>query len=206
MAGNALCSTPTHATVSFGSFQVRTLPPREDLLYLCVHGALDGWLFLKSLVDVAAQLRPMSAPDLDSLADLARTYGVLPELSAAVILVRRYLAPELDTRGAQLLPASDTTVAHILRYAALGLERGDYLADRDAIPSAATIAFDFGLRRDLPYRRELLLRILFRARMWETLPLPDALFPLYPLLSPLEWLLFRLHRRTTPSADALPPT
>jgi hypothetical protein len=201
MSGNALCATPAHATVSFGSFQVRTLPPSEDLLYLCVHGAFDGWLFLKSLVDVAALLRPMPASDLATLADLSATYGVLPELSAAVILVRRYLAPEIDTRGARLLPASDPTVAHILRYAALGLERGDFLAGRDAIPIASTMAFEAGLRRDLPYRRELLLRILFRARMWETLPLPDLLFPLYPLLSPIEWLLFRLRRPTPPDNE-----
>ncbi len=41
---------------------------------------------------------------------------------------------------------------------------------------------------------ELLLRVLFRARMWKTMPLPDFLFGLYPLLSPLEWVVFRLRR------------
>jgi hypothetical protein len=198
MGGNALCAATGDATVTFGSFQVRTLPPRENLLYLCVHGTLDGWLFLKSLVDVAALLRPMPSTDLAALASLAATYGVLPELSAAVILVRRYIAPEIDTRGAQLLSTSDPTVAHILRYAALGLERGNFLAGRNAISIASTLAFEFGLRNGLRYRRELLLRILFRARMWETIPLPDALFPLYPLLSPIEWLLFRLRRQAPP--------
>jgi hypothetical protein len=37
--------------------------------------------------------------------------------------------------------------------------------------------------------------------MWETIPLPDPLFILYPLLSPFEWLAFRLRQRL-----AKPPT
>jgi hypothetical protein len=68
------------------------------------------------------------------------------------------------------------------------LVQGGFLADRDAIPIAATMAFELGLRRNFRYRWELLLRVLFRARMWETIPLPDFLFGIYPLLSPFEWL------------------
>lgn len=192
MPGTALCATVAHDTVSFGSFQVDTLPSKEGRLYLCVHGTLDGWLYLKSLVDVAAQVRAMSEAELDGLAALAAGYGVLPELSATLILVRRYL--EMDHWSGQLLPESDATVAHILRYVERGLEGGNFLADRDAIPIAATIAFEIGLRRSLRYRRELLVRVLFRARMWEAIPLPDFLFGLYPLLSPFEWLLFRVRQ------------
>jgi hypothetical protein len=35
-----------------------------------VHGTLDGWLYLKSLVDVAAQVRTMTEAELDALATL----------------------------------------------------------------------------------------------------------------------------------------
>ncbi len=56
------------------------------------------------------------------------------------------------------------------------------------------MAFELRLRRTFRYRRELLLRVLFRARMWETIPLPDSLFGIYPLLSPFEWVLFRLRQ------------
>jgi putative nucleotidyltransferase-like protein len=200
MPGTALCETTAHDTVSFGNFQAKTLPSMEGLLYLCVHGTLDGWLYLKSLVDVAAQVRAMSEAELDGLAALATSYGVLPELSGALILVRRYL--EMDHWSGQLLPESDTTVAHILRYAERGLEGGSFLADRDAIPIPATIAFEVGLRRSLRYRLELLVRVLFRARMWETIPLPDFLFGLYPLLSPFEWLLFRVRQGPVRPAEA----
>jgi hypothetical protein len=200
MPGSSLCATASSDYVSFGDLRVATLPRMESLLYLCVHGALDGWLYLKSLVDVGAQVRAMSDAELDALATLAAGYGILPELTAALILVRRYL--DMDRWSAGLLPESDRTVSHILRYADRNLSEGRFLADRDAIPIARTIAFEFGLRRSFRYRFELLLRLLFRARMWQTIPLPDLLFYFYPLLSPLEWVVFRLRRhRPKPAPD-----
>jgi hypothetical protein len=67
------------------------------------------------------------------------------------------------------------------------------------------MAFELGLRRNFRYRFELLLRVLFRARMWETIPLPDFLFGIYPLLSPFEWAIFRLRQwlAKPPSAATL---
>jgi hypothetical protein len=192
MPGTTLCATTEHETVCFGSFQVETLPRMESLVYLCVHGTLDGWLYLKSLVDVAAQVREMADVELDSLASVAASHGVLPELSAALILVQRYLT--MDHWSARLLPENDPTVAHILRYADQVLVKGGFLAERDSIPIATTMAFELGLRRNFRYRFELLLRVLFRARMWETIPLPDFLFGIYPLLSPFEWAIYRLRQ------------
>ena len=197
MPGAGLCDTPAGQSISFADFRVETLLPPENLLYLCVHGAFDGWLFLKSLADVAAQVRTMSEAELDALAPLADDYGVLPELSAALALVRRYLA--MDHWSAQLLPESDRSVDHILRYADRALVQGGFLAEREDIPHSTTMAFEFGLRPNLRYRCELLLRVLYRARMWQTFPLPDYLFFLYPLLSPVEWVLFRLRKQKAPS-------
>ena len=192
MPGFGLCSGPEHESVGFGGFRVDTLPRMEGLLYLCVHGTLDGWLYLKSLVDVAAQVREMTSAELDALATLAIAHGILPELTAALTLVRRYFA--MDHWSAALLPGNDPTVEHILRYADQSLVQGGFLGDRDAVPIATTMAFELGLRRNFRYRFELLLRILFRARMWETIPLPDFLFGIYPLLSPIEWAVYRVRQ------------
>jgi len=192
LPGAGLCATPLHDSVCFGSFQVETPPRMEHLLYLCVHGTLDGWLYLKSLADIAAEVRAMTETELDALATLAAGYGVLPELTAALALVRRYLA--MDHWSALLLTANHATVAHILRYADYTLVRGGFLADREAVPIATTLAFELGLRRNFRYRFELLLRVLFRARMWETIPLPDFLFAMYPLLSPFEWAAYRMRQ------------
>jgi hypothetical protein len=200
LPGAGLCATAEHESVSFGGFRVETLPRLESLLYLCVHGTLDGWLYLKSLVDVAAQVRDMSEAELDSLATLADSYGILPELSATLMLVRRYLA--IDQWSARLLPANDPTVELILGYADRVLIQGKFLAPRESIAIETTLVFELGLRRDFRYRFELLTRVLFRARMWETIPLPDFLFGIYPLLSPFEWAIYRLRQgRTKPAAN-----
>ena len=196
MPGAGLCATPAGQSISFGDFQVETLMRRENLLYLCVHGAFDGWLFLKSLADVGAQVRTMRVAEQESLAILAEGYGILPELSAALTLVRRYLA--MDHWSTRLLPQNDPTVRRILRYAERTLVQGGFLAEREDIPHTTTMAFEFGLRPNLRYRFELLLRVLYRARMWQTFPLPDSLFFLYPLLSPVEWALFRLRKQKAP--------
>jgi Uncharacterised nucleotidyltransferase len=201
MPGAALCATAAIETVSFGSFQVTTLPPMETLLYLCVHGTLDGWLYLKSLADVGAQVRTMDPAQLDALAALAASYAILPELSAALILVRRYFG--MEHWSAHLLGKTDPTVEHILRFAGHSLEQGGFLAGRDAIPAGAMMAFEIGLRRNFRYRMELLLRVLFRARMWESIPLPDFLFGIYPLLSPFEWVAFRVRQWLTKPSSSI---
>ena len=202
MPGASLIAASAAQAVSFGSLQVTTMPPMENLLYLCVHGTLDGWLYLKSLADVAAQVRPMDAAQLKTLATLAAHHGILPELTAALILAHRYF--NANCLGFPLLPEDHPIVAHILRFTHRSLEQNAFLAGRDSIPARATLAFEIGLRPTLHYRRELVLRVLFRARMWQTLPLPDRLFPLYPLLSPVEWLAFRLRRwLAKPSAVTL---
>jgi hypothetical protein len=114
-----------------------------------------------------------------------------------VILVRRYFG--LKHWSERLLPATNPTVAHILQYADRTLVDAGYLADRETVPISSTLVFELKLRQDLSYRMELLTRVLFRARMWETIPLPDSLFALYPLLSPVEWILHRV-RQPRPKA------
>jgi hypothetical protein len=195
MPGAGLCAARGTEGVSFGGFRVDTLPWMEGLLYLCVHGTLDGWLYLKSLVDIGAQVRGMTERELDALAALAADNGVLPELTATLILVRRYLS--MDHWSERLLPEGDRTVKHILRYADLTLVQGGFLAERESVPIGPTIAFELGLRRNFRYRLELLVRVLYRARMWETIPLPDFLFGIYALLSPFEWLIYRARQRGT---------
>jgi hypothetical protein len=193
MPGAALCANGVSEAVAFGGFQVNTLPATLNLLYLCVHGTLDGWLYFKSLADVAAIVRAMTKAELDQVATQAAQFGVLPEVSATLFLVSRYLT--MDHWSSQLLPETDPTVRHILHFADRALVSGGFLSNRDAISTASMMAFEMGLRPNLNYRAELLVRILFRARMWEAIPLPDFLFGLYPLFSPFEWLYFRLKQR-----------
>jgi len=193
MPGSSLCANSSAQMVTFGGLRLETLPTREGLLYLCVHGALDGWVYLKPLVDVAAQVRGMTEQELEELAELAQGHGVLPELSATLLLVQRWLA--MDYWSPRLLPETHRTVRHIFAHVAETLETRGFEASREQIPIFTTLRFEWGLRRSLRYRREVVQRVLYRARMWQTIPLPDWLFWAYPLLSPVEWVLFRIRQR-----------
>jgi len=133
---------------------------------------------------------------------MAAKYSVLPELTAALTLVRRYLG--IDHWSPHVLPESDPTVQHILRYADHSLVDGGFLSDRESIRMTTLIAFEHGLRTNLRYRFEIILRLLYRARMWKTIPLPDLLFVFYPLLSPFEWAIFHLRRRFGKPEPELP--
>ena len=70
---------------------IPTLPVSRLLLYLCVHGALDGWLRLKWLADIAALLRSMTAEGLARTTKAATQQQALPQLSAAVYLCQDML-------------------------------------------------------------------------------------------------------------------
>ena len=125
-------------------------------------------------------------------------------ISVRVVGVPNQTYLTVDGQEAVPMPVSYTHL-HILRYADRSLIQEGFLAGREDIPHSTTMAFEFGLRSDLSYRRELLLRVLYRARMWQTFPLPDILFGLYPLLSPLEWALFRLRQRWAKPAYSATP-
>jgi len=204
MPGGDLIQTAERCVVAFGDFHVNTLPKEEHLLYLCIHGTIDGWLYLKSLADIAALVRTMSPSELDSLAAKAIAYKILPELSVAMILVRRFFG--MDNWSSAFLPDNSLIVRHSLLYAEHALVGGAFVANRVDISSARVFAFEYGLRRNFSYRKELFIRILFRLRMWTTFPLPDYLFGLYPLLSPIEWLFSRIRSKQDERFDSSAPT
>ena len=59
LPANATLAEVGEEWLMLGADRIPTLPAPRLLLYLCVHGALDGWLRLKWLADIAALLRTM---------------------------------------------------------------------------------------------------------------------------------------------------
>ncbi len=101
MPGNALAErSHRNEQVRFGETELAVLPLDRSFLYLCVHGALDGWFRFKSLADVAALWRSFSAEQRSALADQAHESGILPEMAAAL-----RLAQELELVDADALTA-----------------------------------------------------------------------------------------------------
>ena len=86
--------------VDLGSERIATLPPSRLLLYLCVHGALDGWLRLKWLADIGALVHAMTPEQLASTATLAAEQQALPQF--------RRCDPALPGNARQELVIPDT--------------------------------------------------------------------------------------------------
>lgn len=187
------------AWVRMGPEQLPTFSAQCLFLYLCVHGALDGWLRLKWLADVGALLRAASDEDLDSLAEAARARSVATEFGAAVHLCREYLG--FDRLPARCLPADSPKVARILRFAGEQMSAHNYCPDRLRVRSTAWLANELSLSGSFRSRTEIIERSLFRPRVWQKISLPDTLFPLYAVLSPFEWLAFRVQRLKSSSRD-----
>jgi hypothetical protein len=193
--------------IILGSERLPTLPAPRLLLYLCVHGALDGWLRLKWLADIGALVHTMTPQQLNAAAKAAAEQQALPQLSAALLLCHDLLGDDPNSLPAGCLNRNDRRVAHILRFGKQLLTSNQYRPIRERIGSGRWFLNEFRLHSSLRYRWNLLERSLFRPRMWHTFDLPDALFPLYALLSPFESLGFHLsHRLATlrRSRPALP--
>jgi hypothetical protein len=206
--------------INLGSERIPTLPPLRLLLYLCVHGALDGWLRLKWLADIGALLHTMSAEQLTLAATAAAEQQALPQFSAAILLCHDLLGYDLlgyDLRGYNLcgddphtppearLDRNDPRVAHILRFAKRLLTSNRYRPLRERIASSRWFLNEYRLHTSLRYRLDLIQRSVFRPRIWRTVDLPDALFPLYAVLSPFEWVAFHLRQRLAMLRRAVRP-
>jgi hypothetical protein len=189
------------------SERIPTLPVSRLLLYLCVHGALDGWLRLKWLADIAALLHSMTAEQLAASVEVATLQQALPELSAAVYLCQDMLGLCQDMLGddgsfpmpAGCLDRRDRMVAHIVRFGKRLMTSNQCRPVREQISSTRWFLNEFRLHSSWNYRLDLVQRSLFRPRVWRKFDLPDALFPLYAVLSPLEWFHDRLQKLTKSS-------
>jgi hypothetical protein len=181
--------------INLGSERLPTLPAQRLLLYLCVHGALDGWLRLKWLADIGALLQGMSPEQLTAATMAATEQQALPQFSAALLLCHDLLGYAPDSLPAGCLGRNDRRVARILRFGKQLLTSNQYRPIRERIGSRQWFLNEFSLHGSLRYRWNLIERSLFRPRIWHTFDLPDAIFPLYAVLSPFETLGFHLSHR-----------
>ena len=203
MPGNALAdpAATSGEQIHLGETVLNVLPLERTFLYLCVHGALDGWGRFKSLVDVAVLWNSFRAEQRSAVTDQAVAHRILPELAAALRLARELelLAPDALSSAIEL--ESDSREAQwILNHARTQQLAQRFQPTQDGTGSWPLKRYELGLRRGLAYRVEILRRVLLRPRVWQRFDLPDALFPLYTVLSPMEWVFF--HRWVSPAGVA----
>jgi Uncharacterised nucleotidyltransferase/Transglutaminase-like superfamily len=202
MPGNSLADAHIPGEqMRFGETSLMVLPLDRSFLFLCVHGALDGWFRFKSLVDLATLWRAFPAEQRSALAEQAREHGILPEMASALGLAQELRLLEGDALTAAMQLETGTREARwILEYVRTQHVAYGFQPTQDRVGSWPLKRYELGLRRSFLYRQEIVRRVLLRPRMWARFDLPDTLFPLYPLLSPLEWFLF--HRKGASAGKA----
>ena len=192
MPGNSLAEQP-RAVASAGSIQLRTFSPRVNLLYLSVHGAVDGWSRLKAVADVAALWKTSSHTDKEAATDLARETGVLPYLQAALLLASQWIGG-LDLPNLPMSREQARLSRAVTGKARATMEGNGFLPPLREPSSWKMKRDEASLHASTRYHGAIMRRMWYRPRVWSRFNLPDTCFHLYPLLSPVEWLLFRLDR------------
>ena len=178
---------PSTTRIPLASSGVTTLSDGDLFLYLCLHGALHAWVILKWLADVAALLSAMTDEDLERTIARALRIGAAAELSAALILLYRFLG--IDRRSADLPGEADALVNRIVTFSSISLTRNDYCHGIEERPRLRTFLYTLLLRPSWSYRLRCLADNAVYPKDWELIDLPDGLFPLYLGLRPISWLV-----------------
>ena len=183
--------------VVVGGAAIATLPRRYLALYLCVHGAGHAWERLRWLVDLAAALHEPGA--VEEAAAAASAAGLLPPMLHALLLAHDWLGLAVPAevlaaaRESRAVARLDRILSHL--YAAEAWHQmprhGTFRARMRY--SLWQRLYRLSLKADLRFRTRQALREFISPTDWATIPLPDPLFFLYPLVRPVGWL-FRRNR------------
>ena len=198
---SAIMPTPLqgHAeAIRIGTLDLQIMPIERTLLFLCAHGAMEGWARWKTLADVAALWDRSSLDQRTSTWALARKSSTTGFLAAALVLAGEWFSiaygPQIAFHLEEAELSERRRCTHIVVHARHQMLQDNYMPSPAGSSVFAMKVQEARLHPSATSRLALAKRILFRPRMWELFDLPDSLFSLYPLLSPMEWLSFRLKK------------
>jgi hypothetical protein len=172
-----------------GAVGLRTMGDEDLFAYLCMHGALHWWHRLKWLADIGALLAAVSEDRMERLIRGAEARGAGRAAAQALLLCRRLLGTSLP--GNSRATSSKSATMHWLEATALHAitgAHGEY--DRRDSPLGTTRGSlsTFLISRNWRYRlAELTIHLTNQTDML-TLPLPERLQFLYPLLRLPLWV------------------
>jgi hypothetical protein len=166
------------ASVNVAGHSMRTLSPEDSILVLSVHAAKHAWARLVWLCDIA---RIMALANLDWvwIQSQAKDLGIARIVRITMLLIQRLLNAEIPESAAVLFPQDPEAFA-------IADEIEAQLASGVAYNVESAAYFRLMMRvRERPVDR---LRFVTRLALtpgpseWDTIHLPDPLFPLYRLV------------------------
>jgi hypothetical protein len=199
-AAHSLLADGSNALSNFeilkiGSMEVTVLTRERSLIYMAVHGATEGWARWKSLADIAALWVSVTQEQRLAVWGAAKTAGHTGFLRSALALATDWMGSFAEDSDADELSKTDDALEdYICTYARRRMIESHSLPSPGGQTTYAMKQHEARLYPAPSSRAALMMRVLFRPRLWEVVNLPDRLFFLYPVLSPVEWLYFRSRR------------
>jgi hypothetical protein len=172
-----------------GSEGLRTLGEEDLFAYLCMHGALHWWYRLKWLADINALLAGSSDDRMARLVQAAEVRGAGCAVAQALVLCRRLLGTPLPDRLMATL-AKGATVRWLEATAlrAMTAGQGELEPREKRFGTTLGSLSTFLLGRSWRYRLTELNLLLTNQTDVLTMPLPERLRFLYPILRLPLWV------------------
>jgi len=180
-------------TITVGDRHIRTMSIEDTLLFLLLHGASHNWHHLFWLCDLAGIIERNQGLDWSRLAEMAAELNISRPFALGLILSHRLLNTSLPGElygAAKRDPAILSLLGSSLR--AIGKQ--------DPFPASfigrtQDVLCQLKLSRSWAYKVDQIGSRLLDVDGWNSVPLPDVLFPLYYLLGPFTWLGRRILKR-----------
>src|SRR5262249_34816973 len=172
-----------------GTTGLRTMGDEDLFAYLCMHGALHWWNRLKWVADVNALLASRPDDEVERLVRAAEARGVGRAAAQALILCRRLMGATLPARLTATLDKSATLRwLETTALKALATGQGEHTPHEVRFGTTRGSLSTVLLSRGWRYRMaELRLHLTNQTDML-TVPLPEKLRFLYPILRLPLWL------------------
>lgn len=164
-------------TVSVAGQRMKTLSTADLLLVLAVHAAKHGWERLIWICDLA-RLVSLAELDWEWIRGETKRLGIMRILSISMLLAKRLLDAEIPAAVSSFPPdaKAEAITEDVLKQITSGVEHN--------IDSTAYFRFQMRLRERPADRLRFLERFILTPGPgeWESVRLPEPLFPLYRLV------------------------
>ena len=175
-------------TIDIAGTRMVTLPVEDLLLYLCTHGAKHAWFRIFWLCDVAELMHRNQSIDWAQMMKRAAELAVQRPLAQALVLSNLLLESPLPDLFRDYLER-DRGAKSLVNVALRIIMQPTVLPSRPFTSGyILSKLHNFSLNRDFKYKL-----LVFQGQIctipydWQTVPLPDILFPLYYVLRPFMW-------------------
>jgi hypothetical protein len=179
-------------TIVVGDRQLKVLSIEDTLLFALTHGASHAWNHLFWLCDVSRILRQGCGLDWHRIVGRAVQLGISRPLAQGLILSHQLLDTSVPYE-VLVVAERDPVIQSLLETAIQAIRR------QDPFPTTLTgriqdVRYQIKLSRSVVHKLDHVGSRLLDIDGWDSLPLPNALFPLYYLLGPLTWMARRLRK------------